>query len=145
MRLQILFLKMKATISETMHDLFSNNQFDAVAQLTTDDIQVINYATGQVFNGQTEFRDFMSGFKSAFPDLVIHHKNVFQNGNHVALEFEADGTHTGPLVTPAGTIPATGKAVKFVVCETHSIRDGKVASIHNYQDSASLMRQLGLM
>ena len=134
-----------ASISRQAHDLFSKNQFEEVVHLATDDIQVTNFATGQVFNGKDEFRVFMSSFKSAFPDLVIRHKNTFENGNQVALEFEGDATHTGPLSTPAGDIPATGNKVKFIVCEIHTIVDGKIASIRNYQDSGSLMRQLGVL
>ncbi len=135
---------MKAEISKAIHNLFSTNQYDAVVSHSTPDIQVVNYATGQVFNGQNEFRQFMAGFKNAFPDLVIHHKNVFENGNQVAIEMEGIGTHTGALETPAGAIPPTGKQVNFIVCEIHKYEGDKISSIHNYQDSGSLMRQLGL-
>ena len=135
-----------AAISKKIHDLFSANKFDDVLNLAADNIQVINYATGQTFNGKSEFRNFMSGFKTAFPDLVIKHTNVFQGDNgYVALEFEATGTQTGPLAGPGGEIPPSGKSVKLMVCEIHHVVDGKIASIHNYQDSGSLMRQLGLM
>ncbi len=135
-----------AAISKNAHQLFSENKFDEVVNLVADNIQVVNYATGQTFNGKTEFRNFMSGFKTAFPDMVIKHTVVFEDAEgNVALEFEGDGTHTGPLVGPGGVIPPTGKKVKFIVCETHRIVDGKIVSIHNYQDSGSLMRQLGLM
>lgn len=133
-------------ISKKAHQLFSENKFEEVVNMAADNIQVVNYATGRTFNGKDEFRNFMSGFKSAFPDLVIKHTVVFQDaGGNVALEFEGEGTHTGPLAGPGGTIPPTGKKVKFLVCETHRIVDGKISSIHNYQDSGSLMRQLGLI
>lgn len=133
-------------ISKKAHELFSANQFDEVVNLAADNIQVVNYATGQTFNGKDEFRNFMSSFKTAFPDLVIKHTNVFEGpGGYVALEFEGDATHTGPLAGPGGVIPPTGKKVKFIVCEVHRIENGKIASIHNYQDSGSLMQQLGLM
>ena len=135
-----------AAISKKIHDLFSANKFEDVVNLVADNIQVINNATGQTFNGKDEFRNFMSGFKTAFPDLVIKHTNVFAGSDgYVALEFEADGTQTGPLAGPGGTIPPTGKKVKFIVCEIHQVVNGKIVSIHNYQDSGSLMRQLGLM
>lgn len=133
-------------VCKQAHKLFSENKFDEVANLVTDNIQVVNYATVQTFNGKAEFLNFMSGFKTAFPDLVIKHTNVFQGDNgYVALEFEAFGTHSGPLAGPGGVIPPTGKSVKFIVCEVQQVIDGKIASIHNYQDSGSLMRQLGLM
>ena len=134
-----------SAISKKAHELFSANKFDEVLNLAADNIQVVNNAAGQVFNGKAEFRAFMAGFKTAFPDLVISQKNVFESGDQVCLEFEATGTHTGPLAGPGGVIPPTGKTVKLTVCETHRIENGKIASIHNYQDSGSLMAQLGLM
>ena len=135
-----------AAVCKKAHELFSANKFDDVMNLAADNIQVVSYSTGQTFNGKAEFRNFMSGFKTAFPDLVIKHTNVFEDGNgNVALEFEGDGTHTGPLVGPAGTIPPTGKKVKFLVSEVMRVENGRIASIHNYQDSGSLMSQLGLM
>lgn len=135
-----------AATSKKAHELFSANKFDEVVDLAAENIQVINYGTGQTFNGKAEFRTFMSGFKTAFPDLVIRHTNVFEGGDgYVALEFEADGTHTGPLAGPQGEIPPTGKTVKFTVCEVHRFENGKIAFIHNYQDSGALMRQLGLV
>ena len=33
----------------------------------------------------------------------------------------------------------------FIVCEVLQIKHGQIASLHNYQDAASLMRQLGLL
>ena len=136
---------MKSEISKAVHQLFSTNQHDAVVSHSTPNIQIVNYATGQVFNGQNEFRQFMSGFKNAFPDLVLKHNNIFENGNQVAIEIEGKGTHTGALETPAGAIPPTGKTVNFIVCEIHKYEGDKICSIHNYQDSGSLMRQLGVM
>ena len=135
-----------AAISKKAHMLFSENKFDEVVALAADNIQVISYAAGQTFNGKDEFRNFMAGFKTAFPDLKINHTNVFEDGKgNVALEFEATGTHTGPLAGPGGTIPPTGKSVKLFVSETHRIENGKIVAIHNYQDSGSLMAQLGVL
>lgn len=135
-----------AAISKKAHMLFSENKFDDVVALTADNIQVVSYAAGQTFSGKEEFRNFMTGFKTAFPDLVIKHTNVFEDGKgNVALEFEATGTHTGPLVGPGGTIPPTGKTVNLSVSETHRVENGKIVAIHNYQDSGSLMMQLGVL
>ncbi|MBK9107590.1 MAG: ester cyclase [Saprospiraceae bacterium] len=135
-----------SAISKKAHLLFSENKFDSVAILVGDNIQVINYASGQTFNGKAEFRNFMTGFKTAFPDMIIKHTNVFEdNKGNVALEFEAIGTHTGPFIIPGDTLPATGKIVTLYVSETHRIENGKIVSIHNYQDSGSLLAQLGML
>jgi hypothetical protein len=61
------------------------------------------------FRGRDEFSHFMMGFKQAFPDMVIRHKNVVTKGSKVAVEFTASGTHTGSLQTPNGLVPATNQ------------------------------------
>jgi predicted ester cyclase len=87
----------------------------------------------------------MQGFKGAFPDLQINITHQVATENEVVSEFTARGTQTGPMMTPAGEIPPTGRIVDFTVCEVWSVKNGKVASLRNYQDSASIMRQLGLV
>ena len=113
-------------------------------EYATDDVEVVLYPFGQTFHGKDGFRDFMTGFTTAFPDISITVTNQVANDRQVATEFTATGTHDGVLRTPAGEIPPTGRTVEFVVCEVWTVRDGLLASLRNYQDAASLMRQLGL-
>jgi steroid delta-isomerase-like uncharacterized protein len=134
-----------AVLARRMYQLFSDDKFDDVLPLTTEDIEAVLIPFGQTFHGREGFVNFMRGFKSAFPDLRIDVTNQVATEDQVVNEFIARGTHIGPLQTPAGEIPPTGRNVDFVVCEVLRIKDGKVASLHNYQDAASLMRQLGLL
>ena len=63
----------------------------------------------------------------------------------MAVEFVASGTHTGPLMTPGGAIPASNNQVTLNVCEVHQWKDGKLSRLVNYQDAMSLMVQVGAM
>jgi steroid delta-isomerase-like uncharacterized protein len=132
-------------ITKKIHKFFSENKLDDVLSCLADDVVVDSYAVNMRFNGKDEFAGFMMGFKNAFPDMTITHTNVFEQGSWVCAEFTAKGTHTGTLQTPAGPVSATGKEVNLNVCETLEIKDGKIKAIRNYQDSSSLMRQLGLI
>lgn len=134
-----------AQLARRVYQLFNEGKPEAVTALATDDIELVLYPFGQTFHGREGFMQFMQGFSNAFPDLKIEVKNQAATEDQVVSEFTARGTHTGPLQTPAGTVPPTGRTVDFTVCEVWRIRDGKVASLHNYQDSASIMRQLGLI
>ena len=51
----------------------------------------------------------------------------------------------GPLVGPAGTIPATGRAFSFPYCDVLQARDGRFVSHRIYWDNATFLAQLGLM
>lgn len=128
-----------------LHESFSNNDFEKTLSMAADDVVVEAYALGATFRGKNEFSQFIQGFKGAFPDMRLHYKNVVANGNKVAVEFTATGTHTGNLYTPAGIVLPTGKSISLSVCEVQTWENGKLKSIRNYQDAGALMRQLGLM
>jgi steroid delta-isomerase-like uncharacterized protein len=134
-----------ARLTRTIYDLFNQDKIEEALAYATEDVTLNLYALGLDFVGREGFAAFMQGFKQAFPDLKIEVTNQVADDDQVACEITAVGTHNGPLATPAGQIPPTGKTVHFTVCEVWKIRDGKFYSLHNYQDSASIMRQIGLM
>lgn len=126
-----------------LHDNFSKDNFERCLELAHEDVQVVSYAMGMTFNGKDEFENFFYGFKEAFPDLKVEHRNIISSGNNVAVEFSAAGTHTGPLHTPAGVIPPSGNKVTIYIAEFLEWEDGKLRKLTNYQDSDSLMKQIG--
>ena len=134
--------------SQLAHELYSRfgrNDFQSVLELVTDDIEATIIPFDQTFKGKEGFLQFMHSFKDAFPDMEIKIDNQVISDDQVVNEISTTVVHTGPLQTPAGVVPPTGKTVNFTVCEVWGIRDGKLASLRNYQDAASLMRQLGLI
>ncbi len=66
-------------------------------------------------------------------------------GDTVVVEFTGRGTHTGPLVTSMGEIPATGRSLTLKLCDVLEFRDGMVTMQRTYFDTGSMMVQLGLM
>ncbi len=132
-------------LTRELHDLFSNNEFDKCLEMVAENAEITSMAAQMTFRGRSEFANFMMGFKQAFPDVTITHKNMVTNGNKVAVEFTATGTHTGPLQGPTGVIPPTGKKVTINASEFIEWQDGRFTKLVNYQDSASLMRQIGVI
>lgn len=132
-------------LTRQLHDYFSTNQFDKCAEMAAPNVEVTAHSLGMTFRGHDEFRNFMSGFKQAFPDLELRHDSLISHGNKVALEMTATGTHTGPLQTPMGVIPSSGKKVELKVAEFFEWENGKFTKLANYQDAGSLMRQIGAM
>ncbi len=128
-----------------IYRLFNTSQYDAVLEHVSDDCEVLLVPFNQTFRGKEGFREFMLSFKTAFPDVTVNTYHQVACGDEVVNEFVVRGTHTGPLQTPGGTVPPTGKALEYLACETWSMRDGQVTRIRNYQDAATIMRQLGVI
>lgn len=135
-----------AALARNIYHLFNENRFDETLTLATEDVELVLTLFDQTFHGREGLRAFMQDFKRAFPDLrvtdIIHQ---VATDDAVVNEFRAKGTHMGPLMTPSGEVPLTGRTVEFTVCEVWEIRDGKLASLRNYQDAASILRQLGVV
>jgi steroid delta-isomerase-like uncharacterized protein len=134
-----------AALARRIYQLFSDDKLDDALELVAEDVEAVLVPFGQTFHGRDGFTGFMQGFKGAFPDIRISVTNQIATEEQVVSEFTARGTHTGPLQTPAGAIPPTGRTVDFIVCEVMRVKNGRIASLHNYQDAASIMRQLGLV
>jgi hypothetical protein len=59
--------------------------------------------------GSGRIVEFFAGWKTAVPDAAGTVTGALASGNKADLEVTWKGTHTGPLVTLAGTNPASGK------------------------------------
>lgn len=137
--------KTNARATQDLHMAFSEGRLDRCLELAADDIEVVFQAAGQTARGREGFMQFMQGFRTAFPDIRITHTNIFGEGEWIAVEFTWQGTHTGPLMTPAGAIAPSGKRVSDGrVCEVMRWRDGKVVRLVNYQDLGGVLRELGV-
>jgi steroid delta-isomerase-like uncharacterized protein len=126
-------------------DAFNDGDLDRAAGLVTEDFELLDVAAGQLFRGREGCRQWLEAFRRALPDAQTELVNVFADGARVATEHIGRGTHAGPLVTPAGTIPVTGRRVELRFAELYELREGKIARLHAYYDTSTMMRQLGLL
>ena len=63
----------------------------------------------------------------------------------MTIELTWHGTHNGPLQTPAGSIPATGKKIDVRAVQIVELTpDGKTRRVRHYFDMATLLAQLGV-
>jgi len=89
--------------------------------------------------GIEAFRQFTSGFFTAFPDLQTTIEDLIAEGDKVAVRQTWRGTHTGNFLG----IPPTGKQVAFTSTEFYRVADGKLAEEWIELDMLGLLQQLG--
>jgi ketosteroid isomerase-like protein len=100
---------------------------------------------GMSFKGEAALRQMLGAYLTAFPDLRHTVRHSVESGDTIALELDVTGTHTGPMQTPQGSVPATGKKVVWRSCDYVRVRGGKIASWHVYHDSVPFLTALGLL
>ena len=91
--------------------------------------------------GIEAFRQFSSGFFTAFPDLQTTIEDLIAEGDKVAVRQTWRGTHTGNFQG----IPPTGMQVAFTSIEVYHIADGKLAEEWVELDMLGLLQQLGVI
>lgn len=94
--------------------------------------------------GSDAIAEWLIGFGRAFPDLSIELTATLESGDRAIDEGYVVGTNTGPLTTPDGEMPATGKAIRVRECDVLTERDGVAISHHFYWDQLDFLAQLGL-
>jgi steroid delta-isomerase-like uncharacterized protein len=88
-------------------------------------------------------RAFNAPFLAAFSDLHFQVTGTATEGDRAIVLWTGRGTHDGPLVTPAGTIPPSGKsgAVDGVLVAT--VRNGRIVREETYWNVPDLLAQIG--
>jgi steroid delta-isomerase-like uncharacterized protein len=101
-------------------------------------------ATQRKSEGSDQVIAAWQGWATAIPDSIATFENAFVASGKVVLELTWRGKHTGPMQTPGGEIPATGKSIEIRACQIIEIEGGKAKSIRHYFDMMTMMQQLGL-
>lgn len=135
----------RVAIARDVYESWNRRDFDEAARHVTDDCEFLLVGSGARFRGPEGVRELDRMWADGFPDGQITIDRVIAGGDCCVVEFTGRGTHTGTLRSPGGEIPATGRSVTLQLCDVLEFRGDKIASIHSYFDSASLMAQLGVM
>jgi len=127
-------------------DTFNDRSFREKAKDLMDaNVVIIDGPTGQELHGPDGYVQYAEGFVSAMPDLkgtAIEHK---VNGNKVTTRVRGQGTFTGTMVTPQGSMPGNGNALDIEYQIEQEFNDsGKVTRFAVDFDMQDFMRQLGM-
>jgi steroid delta-isomerase-like uncharacterized protein len=134
-----------ADLIRSIYDAFNRRDFDYIRECTAPDAVLTDVGTGERFEGRDGGYRYNTMWADAFPDGRITLDRIIEAGDVVVTEYTGQGTHTGPMVTSAGTIPPTGRSVTLHFCDVYVIKDGKVQNENTYGDSGAFMSQLGLL
>jgi ketosteroid isomerase-like protein len=82
---------------------------------------------------------------AAHSDIRAELLQVLAAPEHVVVAFVMHVRHTGPLPTPLGTLPATGRAAAARTIDILTVRDGKITDITVVADELGMLTQLGAL
>ena len=128
----------RATAAINAHDA------EAIAACYTEDAEVRDpFGTHR---GRQDVAEYWRVFFTAFPDARGEAVRRYDAGDTAIDEWEFEGTHTGPLANPDGSvIPATGKTVRMRGADFGRVESGLIAEHRIYFDQMEMLAQLGLV
>ena len=94
--------------------------------------------------GPEGYRKHWELWTTASSDCQIEIDHLHSAPGYVIAEFTPRGTHDGPMSTPKGVIPATGRQVELHCCDCILIENGKTYGSRIYFDMLNLLGQLGV-
>ena len=134
-------------IVRQFHESWDMRDPERGAEVIADDCQFEDVARGERQPGKDAYKADYHRWREAFPDGLCKVENVIvsQCGEWATVEFRNTGTHTGILRSSLGDFPPTGKKAEVRYCSVMRVKDGMVIEGRDYYDSATIVRQLGLV
>ena len=125
---------------EQFYDRFGAGDLDGAVALTRAGCAHTGPAGLQ---NNDEWRAFGETFRTALPDAHMEIVSAVEEGDTIAIQGRFKGTHSGPLASPQGEIPASGNAIDMPFADFFRVQDGKLAEHAVYWDQVTMLAQLG--
>jgi steroid delta-isomerase-like uncharacterized protein len=135
--------QVESVVVERAYETWNDRDVSALMNMYALDADVV--IPGASVHGREQAGALWGAFISAFPDGHLTEILRLDCGEYVVSEHNLSGTHTAPLVTAQGEIPATGNKVSVDGVSVFQIKNGEIKSEHLYFDQVTFLTQLGLM
>ena len=139
----------KVIVGRWFNEFWGKNcNLSVVDDLAAPDM-LLKYSLHEPRRGRADIKEFMNGFRQAFPDLNFWGTaELIAEGDFVVGQWEGGGTHTGPAFSDflVGSLPAaTGRKMHFTGTTVLRLKDGKIAEEVGLDDGVTALQQLGLI
>lgn len=135
-------LEAKACV-ERLYKAINAHDLEAAARESAPD-SVLTAPGDMTVKGPQAIKEYNRNWLTAFPDVKLDIQQIFAQGDNVAVKAQFIGTNNGPLKTPMGELPATGRKVRGDFVQLFEIDRGLVKNAHLMYDQVQLMTQLGM-
>ncbi len=125
--------------AQDVYNAFNSKNIDRFASLLADDY--VFEGDGSLRVDGAGFLEFIREYWKTYPDAKITATRTITQGNLAVGEGIFTGTHKGDFMG----VPGTGKRVSFPFAEIFEFKGSKVKSMRVYNDTVSIVRQLGVV
>jgi len=130
-----------AVVRRFIDEVFNGGNFAAADDILAPDYVHHDPATAEAGSGRDGLEKMVTFYRQAFPDFSVHLDDQITAEDKVVERWTGRGTHRGELMG----IPATGRTITASGISIHRIARGKIAETWTIFDTASMLRQLGVV
>ena len=134
-----------ASLARAQVESFNTNDWDAVRASMLADVVYDERATGRIMQGPEAIIESMKGWKTFNSDVTGTISNIHVSGDTAVVEVMWEGNMDGPLETPGGSVPPTGKSHATHGAWVMTFEGDKLRESRNYFDMLQLLQQVGAM
>jgi predicted ester cyclase len=124
---------------------FNDSDWERGRSLCAPGVVYNETGTGRRIEGVDAYVELLQGWKEAFPDVRGTIRRSLADNDTVAQDILWEGTHTGPMQTPAGALTPTGNRISVQGTVWVSFEGAKVREVHNHLDVLALLQQTGAL
>jgi steroid delta-isomerase-like uncharacterized protein len=132
-------------IAKSQISAYNDKNWPAAKESLGPDVVYDEVGTHRKLKGVEDVLAAWKGWATAFPDSKGSFDKEMTIGNTAVIEVTWRGTHKGPMQLPGKELAATGKKIEMRACQIIDVSGGRVQSIRQYFDMATMLRQLGVM
>ena len=107
------------------------------------DVVYAETGTGRRVEGADGYVQLCQGWKEALPDVRGTIRGAIAGEGSVAQELLWEGTHSGPMQTPGGTLAPSGARISVEASLWARFEGDQVHEVHHYLDVLTLLQQIG--
>jgi steroid delta-isomerase-like uncharacterized protein len=126
-------------------EAYNEKNWHKLRSAVTQDFVYEEVATQRRLEGVDAVIACWQAWARAFPDSKATFDEQFVADGAVVLEVTWVGTHSGLLDLPGGPVAPTNRPIRLQSCQVLGLQNGKVRSIRQYFDIATLLQQLGML
>ena len=95
----------------------------------------------ETVNSSAALKQYVSAYRSAFPDINFNVEDLLADGDKVVLRFRGKGTHKGTFMG----LPPTGKSGDITGMVIFRLENSRIEEAWVNIDSLGLLQQLGVI
>ncbi len=129
----------KLLADRVWEEVWHQGDLERIEELFAPDF--VRHDPGREIQGPEENRQFIKGFRAAFPDLHFRVLDQIAEGDKVAVRYRFQATHLGDFQG----MPPTRKQVGYSGILIYRVANGKIAEQWTEFDLLGFLKQLGVL